>query len=79
MTRRQTEDKLIDLYHELDSVLRMTDDEICAAYNADEASEIIADIRRDIERYEERLREMDEYDNRTLNYHRTADMPYLCW
>lgn len=79
MTRYEIENELTSLYRELDTVRSMDEMTVCRCYNVDKKSDAVKDIRKDIECYECAKRELDEYENREINYYRTADAPYLCW
>ena len=79
MTRNELESKLTELTNELENVKQMDEQTVCRVYNVDEKSEIIVLIKEEISVCVEELKELNEYENRTINYQRTADMPYLCW
>lgn len=79
MTRYEIESKLTELTSELENVEQMDEQTVCRVYNADEKAEIIALINEEINICVELLKELNDYENRTINYQRTADMPFLCW
>ncbi len=79
MTRHEIESKLASLYRELETVKSMDEDTACRCCNVDCKSEAVDAVKEDINCYECAMREFDEYENRELNYCRTADAPYLCW
>ena len=79
MTRYEIESQLTELTSELKNVMQMDEQTVCRVYNVDEKAEIIALIAEEISVYAESLKELNDYENRTINYQRTADMPFLCW
>ena len=79
MTRYEIESQLTELTSELKNVMQMDEQTVCRVYNTDEKSEIIVLIKEEISVCVEELKELNEYENRTINYQRTADMPFLCW
>ena len=80
MTRYEIESQLTELTSELKNVVMQMDEQtVCRVYNADEKAEIIVLINEEINTCVELLEELNDYENRTINYQRTADMPFLCW
>lgn len=79
MTRYEIDNELASLYHELEAVKSMDEATACRCYNVDCKIEAIDAIEKDIESYECAMQELDECENRELNFCRTADAPYLCW
>lgn len=79
MTRNEIESQLTELTSELKNVMQMDEQTVCRVYNADEKAEIIVLINEEINTCVELLEELNDYENRTINYQRTADMPFLCW
>lgn len=79
MTRYEIENELTSLYQGLDTVKSMDEATACKVCNVDYKADAIKAIEENIECYECAMQELDEYENRNLNYCRTADAPYLCW
>lgn len=79
MTRYEIENNLTSLYRELDTVNSMDEETVKRCCNADCKNDAIEAIKENINCYECALKELDENENRKLNYSKTADAPYLCW
>lgn len=79
MTRYEIDRELALLCQELSIAQSMDEESAQRAYNVDCKAERISAIEKEIEFYENSMRELDECENRDLNYCRTADKPYLCW
>lgn len=79
MTRYEIDNELTSLYQELDIVKSMDEATASRCYNVDYKKEAVEAIEEEIDTYECAMAELDEYENRNLNFCKTADAPYLCW
>ena len=79
MTRQEIGRELSTLYEEMETATRCDEATVCLIFNTDSREEAIQAIRDERRYYERKLRELDEYEHRKLNYERTADAPYICW
>ena len=79
MTRQEIERQLSVLCDEMETATACDEQTVCLIFNTDSREEAIQAIRDETQYYERKLRELDAYENRALNYERTADAPYICW
>ena len=79
MTRSEIENTLDTLYDDLSFANTASEHNVCIAFNTDSREEAIQATNEEIEYYERKLRDIEAYEHRKLNYERTADAPYICW
>lgn len=76
---RTVEHQISQLCKELDEVERMSEAEVCTAYNVDSKEWIVQLIREELQQAEEELECLEQALQAQTNYCRTADNPYLAW
>ena len=79
MTRYEIEKTLDTLYADLSFANTASEHNVCRAFNTDSREEAIQATNENIEYYKRKLRDIEAYEHRKLNYERTADAPYICW
>ncbi len=73
------EEELNGLYKDLETVQAMSDDAVCASFNADNKHEYIDMLNDEIGKLEDKLEEKEKYMGRERNFMKSADKPFLCW
>lgn len=79
MTRYEIIQKIEELRTDLRTIAVMDEATVCKVFNVDNKEEAIQATTEELECYKSQLQELNAYENRIINYEKTADMPCLCW